>query len=90
MTKCYLTALKDRIFKILPLFEEANIGFPEYVSGCQHELEGYAHTVENPAPFLKMASVLSFLAHGTYTHAECRREVLGMLSMLDKIMEEVS
>ena len=89
MQKEYLTALKSRIFKILPLFEEANEGYLTYVAGCQHEVEGASYTAPDPAPLLAVASVLSFLAHGTYTHAECRREVFGMLTALDRMIEGV-
>ena len=89
MKKEYLTALKSRIFKILPLFEEANEGYLVYVSSCQHEVEGASYTLSDPAPLLAVASVLSFLAHGTYTHAECRREVSGMLTALDRMLEGV-
>lgn len=89
MKKEYLIALKSRIFKILPLFEEANEGYLSYVSSCQHEVEGASYTCSDSAVLASIASRLAFLAHGTYTHTECRREVFGMLTTLDRLIEGV-
>lgn len=56
----YLNVVVDKIFKILPLYEEKNIGIKVYVESLIFELYGVQNviTIENSSDYISLLSTL--------------------------------
>lgn len=57
----YLVALKSKLFKILPLFEEKNTGIFQYICSLINELHGFQYLVVNKSDLVTIIATLESL-----------------------------
>lgn len=91
LTKFHVEKLKDKVFKILYLFEDKNEGLPTYIHSTIYEFEGLRHRV-NPVQESMLLTTISVLEH-IYDDSlspdpdleVIKREIFGLVSLLDKL-----
>lgn len=89
----YSSALIDRVYKILPLFEEKNDGLFAYVQSLIYELEGLYWVVDgvrdNPDYLTLLATLESISDDAVFcdmeNHSVVKREVFKCLEVIKKI-----
>lgn len=57
----YLSVLKDRVFKIIPLIEEKNVGLFKYIDSLVFELYGIQYVIEGVRESHNYISLLATL-----------------------------
>lgn len=93
ITKFHVEKLKDKVFKILYLFEDENEGLTTYIHSVIYELTGLRHRV-NPIQDSMLQTMISVLEH-MYDDSLSpdpdleiiRREIFGLMNLLDKLYE---
>lgn len=97
----YLTDLKNRIFKILPLCEEKNVEVIKHIESTIFEVRGLFSVIPSAKSSvwnIRALSVLSNMAENysiSQLHDEdiyrkvVRREVFNLLSVIDKEIEKL-
>lgn len=92
----YLETLKNRLFKIIPLFEENNEGIYKYIDSLLFELCGMIYVVEgfkDNGIFLSLIATLESLLDESlavdYDIPLIRREVFKCLSIIEKLQQKV-
>lgn len=92
----YLETLKNRLFKIIPLFEEGNSEIHKYIDSLLFELCGMIYVVEklkNSHLFLSLIATLESLYDESlapeYSISLIRREVFRCLNVVEKLQQEV-
>lgn len=97
----YLTNLKNRIFKILPLCEEKNTEVVKHIESTIFEVRGLFSVIPSAKSSIwniRTLSVLSNMAENysvTQLHDEeiyrtvVRREVFNLLNVIDKEIEQL-
>lgn len=89
----YLTELVDRVYKILPLFEEKNQGLFHYVQSLIFELHGLywaVDSIKGSGKYLILIATLESISDYTLfceekDHAVIKREVFKCLEVIKKI-----
>lgn len=91
----YLETLKNRLFKIIPLFEENNEGIYKYIDSLLFELGGMIYVVKelkNNSMFLSLIATLESLLDeslaGEYNISLVRREVFRCLNIVEKLQQK--
>lgn len=97
----YINKLTNRIFKILPLFEEEDEGLEKYMHSLIFELEGLPNTIGE----IKNSEFITLLAtlHSLYeeliddnfvknqeTHSLVKREVFKCVNIVKKLGREAT
>lgn len=92
----YLETLKNRLFKIIPLFEENNEGIYKYIDSLLFELGGMIYVVKelkNNSMFLSLIATLESLLDeslaGEYNISLVRREVFRCLNIVEKLQQRL-
>ena len=83
----YLHSLTPKIFKILPMYEEADPGLPVYLERLLAELRGGTFTfpaLADNSQYIAILNNLNYLLHYEYTKEECRRMVFDSISLVEK------
>jgi len=90
----YLISLKDRIFKILPLFEEENDGLFKYIDSLSHEMCGLQNLVvvlNNNYLYLSVLGTLESLldeaVSSDYDLKMVRSDVFRCMTCIDKLLD---
>lgn len=87
----YLCILVDKVYKILPLFEEKCETLPQYLQGLEHELVGcyqlYFKLADEPR-FLSVVNIVKYLETENYDIATCKREVFTAIKLINSIAKE--
>lgn len=89
----YFNSLVDRIYKILPLFEEKNEGLFVYVQSLIYELNGLywvVDSIRSNGDYLTLLSTLESISDDVMiqeegSHAVVKREVFKCLEVVKKI-----
>lgn len=89
----YAKTLVDRVYKILPLFEEKNEGLFAYVQSLIYELNGLYWTIESiqsNGDYLILLATLESISddvmfHDSQDHATIKREVFKCLEVIKKV-----
>lgn len=96
MVFSYLETLKNRLFKIIPLFEENNEGIYKYIDSLLFELSGMLYVVEgfkNNSMFLSIIATLESLLDESlaceYDLSLIRREIFKCLNIVEKLQQKV-
>lgn len=90
----YLHTLKNRLFRILPEYEENNHTLPVYIESLLFEINGLQKVVINESynhVFVTILGVLKSLQDEvTYEgrHKVIKREVFKCISLVDKALNE--
>jgi hypothetical protein len=91
----YLSKLKNRLFKILPLFEEKNDGLYLYIDSLCFELYGLQYVVngiEQSNVYIGLLATLESLLDESIIHEKgdkfIRSEILRIVNVVDKLKEE--
>lgn len=99
--KAYLTNLKNRIFKILPLCEEENTEVIKHIESTIFEVRGLFAIIPSAKESvwnIRAISILSNMSenysveqlHDEYIYKNIvRREVFNLLSVIDKEIEKL-
>jgi hypothetical protein len=90
LTVEYVNTLKNKVFKILPLFESNNIGLPQYIDSLIYEIYGLQYVIEKEYHYA-ITTLNSILEH-FYDDSvqpevdikQIRREVLHCLDFIEK------
>lgn len=91
----YFNRLKSKVFKLLPLFEENNIGLTVYFDSLlNYEINGmrlYVEQIENMGEYvdlqLTLLSLLQHIKENNVTHRQVKREVLKCTNLIDKLQK---
>lgn len=84
----YLHSLTPKIFKVLPMYEEADPGLSVYLERLLAELRGSTFTFPSLAgnsQYIAILNNLNYLLHYEYTKEECRRLVFDSISLVEKV-----
>ncbi|MCP1159440.1 hypothetical protein [Bacillus infantis] len=89
----YIATLKNKVYKILPLFEESNSGLPQYLDSLIFEIYGLQYLVNEEEHHI-LISLICILEH---FYDDCiqpdtdiptiKREVFHCLDLIDKSSE---
>lgn|SRR5574344_1189187 len=88
------TRLVNNIYKILPLFEEKNIGFYDYVDSLIIEISGVEQYIDiedtNIISLIGVLKTISCIDYGIETnHSIVKREVFKAIKLSKSISENV-
>lgn len=91
----YLNGLIDRVYKILPLFEEENRFLEKYISSLLFEIDGLiSHKKLTNTDLLKVVGTLESLGDcaidAEYDIPLIRREVFKCTTIIEKIISNMS
>lgn len=90
----YLRDLIDRIFAVLPLYEEFGAGADEwqkYVDSLWVEMSGACRTFPvlwETVDYISALNILAFLNMHAVTHAQCKRETFKAIDLIKKVLAE--
>lgn len=88
--KCYLRALINKVYKILPMYEEENKNLRSYLQSLEREMAGcyklYESLCDN-AQFLSLIAIIRFLHAEDYTQQVCKQEVFKAIRLIEDIVE---
>jgi len=87
----FLKNITGKVFKILPLKEENNIGFYDYVDSILVQLIGAKNTfseLENNQDFLTVINIIQYIKNNKCSNKQCKREIFKCLNIIQKITEE--
>ena len=96
LSKKYLSILKNKIYKILPLIEEENEFVDKHVKTIIDELFGFLwfhKSLEKDVNFISLMIMMHSIYDDTffedYEHQDIRRKVFHCLNLIDKIIKGV-
>lgn len=87
----FLNNMVGKIFKILPLKEENNLGFNDYVDSILVQLVGATKTfeeLENNQDFLTVINIIQYINNNKCSNKQCKREVFKCLDIIQKMTKE--
>lgn len=99
--KTFIKKLSDRVYKILPLYEEKDKGLDKYVRSLIFELEGLPSVIDGSrdSEYITLMATLEslydefilcdFEDKGTEIHGFVRREIFKCTSIVKKIGESI-
>lgn len=88
----YFNTVVNSVFKILPLYEEQNIGINTYIESLLFELEGLQdvvaieHTYEYYSLLFNLASVKKEIAKSDSKKAIVKREVFKCINIIKNMV----
>ncbi len=89
--KEFLASMIGNIFKILPLYDENNIGIQSHIDSVAIQLIGAMDTFQDLKTNQKYISIINsinFLRKNDYTKKQCKREVLRCTNILESMIKE--
>ncbi len=89
--KEFLANMIGNIFKILPLYDENNIGLQSHIDSVAIQLIGAMDTFQDLRTNQKYISIINsmnFLRKNDYTKKQCKREVLRCTNILESMIKE--
>jgi hypothetical protein len=91
----YLTVLKDRVFKILPLVEEENDGLFKYIDSLVFELHGLQYVIDglmDSHNYLSLLATLESIQDELIVQNKdssfIRSEIFRSLGTVDKLIQK--
>lgn len=91
ITRTHIKKLKDKIFKILPLFQSENEGLTKYIGSLIYELEGLQNRMSDEKGSM-LITIVSILEHMYDDSLEpkpdieiIKSEVFGCLTLIEKM-----
>lgn len=88
--KCYLKALINKVYKILPMYEEENKNLRSYLQSLEREMSGCYQiykSVCDDAQFLSLIAIVRYLHTEDYTQQVCKQEVFKAIRIIEDIVE---
>lgn len=96
MVYVFIHSLIGKIYKILPLKEELDMGqdvhLSEYISSLLLDFAGALESfpeLSTFTEFITIVNILQYLNTHHFDHRTCKREVFKMISLLEKIEERM-
>lgn len=95
MLSAYLDTLIDSVFKILPLYEEENIGLEVYVESLLFELKGLSKAIkiEDSYEYISLLSTLESIKQEVVSEESeksvIKREVFKSISTIKDFLEKI-
>ena len=89
--KEFLTSMIGSIFKILPLYDENNVGLQSHIDSVAIQLIGAMDTfqeLKTTQKYIPVINSINFLRKNEYTKRQCKREVLRCTNILEKMINE--
>lgn len=94
MFQIYLKSLVDKIYKILPLYEEENEGLFAYLQSLVYELNGTLWAIDElqkNAEYISLIATLESLSDDSVffdnNHSTIKREVFKCINIVKKMMD---
>ena len=91
MTAVYLRCLVDKVFAILPLYEDygaQSSEYAKYIDSLWIEMSGACVTFpelwDEPC-YISALNVMAFLNTNHVTHAQCKRETFKAIDLVKKV-----
>lgn len=91
----YLNAIVNSVFKILPLYEENNVGIERYVESLIFELDGLQDiiAIEQTSEYISLLSTLASVKKEVVKEgskkAVVKREVFKCINIIKNIVENL-
>ncbi|MFO1442803.1 hypothetical protein KDN24_06190 [Bacillus sp. Bva_UNVM-123] len=90
----YYNTLKNKLFKILCLFEEKNHGLTQFIDSLIYELYGLQYLIENDK-YDSITSIIAILEHfyddslqSEVSIGVIRREVFHCMDLIQKLIKD--
>ena len=80
--KEFLTSMIGSIFKILPLYDENNVGLQSHIDSVAIQ------ELKTNQKYISVINSINFLRKNEYTKRQCKREVLRCTNILEKMINE--
>jgi len=87
----FLNNITNKIFKILPLKEENNVGFEDYVDSVLIQLVGAKSVfleLENNQNYITIINIVSYIKNNSCSNKQCKREIFKCLNIIKKMTKE--
>lgn len=87
----YIKFLTNKLFKILPIYEQAPSTLPNYLESLLVEVSGshsIAHKIKYDANFLSLMAIIQYLIDNKYSHSVCKREVFKAIEIVEKLQDK--
>lgn len=93
LEKKYLSSLKGKVYKILPMKEEDDKGLKTYINSLCVELEGSVGVSTLPVTsesteYIRVICVIKWLKENDFTVNVCRREIFKCLNIIETMLGE--
>jgi len=91
ITPKHVEKLKNKVFKILPLFQSENVGLTRYIDSLIYELEGLRNRLneEQESMMITIISVLEHMYDDSLSPSPdidiIKREVFSNISLIEKM-----
>lgn len=93
----YFDSLIDKIFKILPLFEENNVGLSQNIDSLvEYELHGLqiqigelGNSNDFTVLLLTLKSISQHVNENTISHKDMRREIFKCITLVKKMKDKL-
>lgn len=88
--KCYLKALINKVYKILPMYEEENKNLRSYLQSLEREMTGCYQIYQSAckdANFLSVIGIVRYLHTEDYDQHICKQEVFKAIRIIENIVE---
>lgn len=88
--KCYLKALINKVYKILPMYEEENKNLRSYLKSLEREMSGCYQIYQSAcddASFLSVIGIVRYLHTDEYNQRTCKQEVFKAIRIIEGIIE---
>ncbi len=89
--KEFLSCMIGSIYKILPLYDEKNLGLQSYIDSVAVQLIGAMDTfqeLKTNQKYISIINSINFLRVHDYTQKQCKREVLRCTNILENMIKE--
>lgn len=89
---CYLKQLINKVYKILPMYEEENANLRSYIQSLEREMTGtyrLCDSICEDAKFLSVIGIIHYLHTEEYDVKVCKQEVFKAIGIIESIIGRV-
>lgn len=88
--RCYLKSLINKVYKILPMYEEENPNLRSYIQSLEREMSGCYQLYQSlcdDAQFLSIIGIVRYLHTEEYNQRTCKQEVFKAIRIIETMIE---
>lgn len=86
--KIYISSLKGKFFKILPLYESDAVSLKEYLAGLKDELVGFSENKDIDrfsSEIISLINIIIFFINEEYSQKTCKKNVFKCIRIIENI-----
>ena len=86
--KIYISSLKGKFFKILPLYESDTVSLKEYLAGLKDELVGFSENKDIDrfsSEIISLINIIIFFINEEYSQKTCKKNVFKCIRIIENI-----